>query len=81
MSNKCPIPVLGPILFLIYINDLPDGVIHSEVRMFADYCIDMIQILIDSINSDEMAAVYTVHTSSIRIFNCLDFPNEPARAN
>ena len=27
--------VLGPILFLLYINDLPEN-IHSEVRLFAD---------------------------------------------
>ena len=31
--------VLEPILFLIYINDLPDGVVNGTVRSFADDCI------------------------------------------
>ena len=31
--------VLEPILFSIYINDLPDGVVNSTVRLFANDCI------------------------------------------
>ena len=31
--------VLGPILFLIYIDDLPDCVRYSTIRLFADDCI------------------------------------------
>jgi len=35
--------VLGPLLFLVYINDLPDYINHFTIRLFVDDCILPIQ--------------------------------------
>ena len=56
--------VLGPILFLMHINDPPDGVVNSTVRLFANDCIiyrpirnkkdtDLLQSDLDAIGSCE----------------------------
>ena len=38
MSAMTKDTVLGPLLFLTYINDLPNN-IHSSIRLFADDCV------------------------------------------
>ena len=35
--------VLGPLLFIIYINNLPQYIKHSTVRLFADDCVRTLQ--------------------------------------
>ena len=35
-SDPLPVSILGPMLILIYVNNLPDSVLTSHVAMFAD---------------------------------------------
>ena len=47
--------VLGPLLLLIYINDLPNSVQNSVCRLFADDCI-LYQRIRSSQDSDKLQA-------------------------
>ena len=54
--------VLGPILFLLYINDLPVVVKHSALQPFADDCIiyHPINSIYDTENYSKTLIVYSL---------------------
>ena len=73
--------VLGPILFLIYINDLPDCVRYSTIRLFADDCIIYrpiksikdTQLLQEDINTIAKWASLWLMKFNISKYYCLQF--------
>ena len=60
--------ILGPLLFLLYINDLPNCLTHSQPRMYADYTsityasndVEEIELCVN-IDLDRIRICYTKH--------------------
>lgn len=49
--------ILGPLLFLIYIKDLPEVIIHSPIILYADDCI----VICKNANEIESNLKYIIH--------------------
>ena len=72
--------VLGPLLFIIYINDLPNCVQNSDCRLFADDCIpyqrirscqdsDKLQADLDQLQKWESIWLMEFHTSKCQVIS------------